>query len=113
MSMDDLLKELQLEYIQGIPEKIQEIKDFSEKKDLENLLNSFHKLKGSGKTYGLPEVSTLGEFFEGWLREKKEKAIPFTQKAIGILERIHASRTNSKPYSLDTDAEFQTLKSLK
>jgi HPt (histidine-containing phosphotransfer) domain-containing protein len=113
MSMDDLLKELQLEYIQGLPEKIQELKTFSDQKDFQNLLNAFHKLKGSGKTYGLEEVSALGQFFEGWLREKKEKAIPFTKKASEILERIHSSRSNDKPYSLDTDTEFQNLKSLK
>lgn len=113
MSMDDLLRELQLEYIQGIPEKIEELKAFSAQNDFENLLNAFHKLKGSGKTYGLPEVSVLGEFFEGWLREKKEKAIPFAKKASEILERIHTSRKQSTPYSLEQDSDFQKLKSLK
>jgi HPt (histidine-containing phosphotransfer) domain-containing protein len=113
MSMDDLLKELQLEYIQGMPEKIQELKAFSKEKDLENLLNAFHKLKGSGKTYGVEEVSILGEFFEMWLREKKDKAIPFANQAAIILERIYTSRKESKPYSLTTDLEFQKLKSLK
>ena len=111
--MDDLLKELQLEYIQGIPEKIQELRIFCQTNDFDNLLNSFHKLKGSGKTYGLEEVSELGQFFELWLREKKEKAVPFSKKAIEILERIHSSRVQSKPYSLETDSDFQSLKNLK
>ncbi len=113
MSIDDLLKELQQEYIQGIPEKIQELKEFSQKNDLENLINSFHKLKGSGKTYGLEEVSVFGQFFEIWMREKKEKVFPFIPKAIQILERINASRIQGKPYSLDSDQEYQKLLSLK
>ena len=113
MSIDDLLKELQQEYIQSIPEKIKELKEFLEKKDMENLLNSFHKLKGSGKTYGLEEVTILGQFFEIWMRDKKEKVIPFVPKAIEILERIHASRVDSKPYLIEVDAEYQKLQSLK
>lgn len=113
MSIDDLLKELQQEYIQSIPEKIKELKDFTQQNDMENLLNTFHKLKGSGKTYGLDEVTLLGQFFEIWMREKKEKVIPFVPKAVEILERIHEARVNSKPYSLDTDSEYQKLLSLK
>lgn len=113
MSIDDLLKELQQEYIQSIPEKIKELKEFTQKNDLDNLINTFHKLKGSGKTYGLDEVTLLGQFFEGWMREKKEKVVPFVPKAIEILDRIHAARAQSKPYSLDTDAEYQKLLSLK
>lgn len=113
MSMDDLLKELQLEYIQGIPEKIKEIREFASKNDLENLINSFHKLKGSGKTYGLEEVSILGQFFEMWLREKAEKAIPFSLKAAEVLQRIFDSRTQGQPYNLESDSEFKRLKELK
>lgn len=113
MSIEDLLKELQLEYIHSIPEKIKEIKEFLEKKDLDSLINSYHKLKGSGKTYGLDEVSVLGQFFEIWMREQKEKALPFVPKSMEILERIFTSRSQSKPYDLESDPEYQKLTSLK
>lgn len=113
MSMDDLLKELQLEYIQGIPEKIKEIREFAAKNALDDIINSFHKLKGSGKTYGLDEVSVLGQFFEMWLREKKEKALPFSLKAAEILQRIYDSRTQGQIYNLEADAEYKKLKELK
>jgi HPt (histidine-containing phosphotransfer) domain-containing protein len=113
MSMEDLLKELQFEYIQSIPEKINEIKNSFEKKNLPALINSFHKLKGSGKTYGLDEVSTLGQFFENWLRDKGEKALPFVLNSIEILNRIYRSRGEGKPYSLESDPEYLKLNSLK
>ena len=109
MSMEDLLKELQLEYIQSIPEKIKEIKESLEKKDLDSLINSYHKLKGSGKTYGLDEVSILGQFFETWMRDKKEKTLPFVPKSVEILERIFTSRSQSKPYAIESDPEYQKL----
>lgn len=113
MSMEDLLKELQLEYIQSIPDKINEITGFLEKKDLKNLINAHHKLKGSGKTYGLDEVSILGQFFENWLRDEKEKALPFISKSIEILERIYTSRKEGNPYSLESDSEYLRLTALK
>lgn len=113
MSIDDLLKELQEEYIQTMPEKIQELKDFFTAKDEENLLNAFHKLKGSGKTYGIDEVSTLGQFFETWMRDKKEKVIPFVPRAILILERIYAARAQHAPYPIEADADFLKLQTIK
>lgn len=113
MSMDDLLKELQFEYIQSMPEKINEITVFLEKKDLKNLINAHHKLKGSGKTYGLEEVSTLGQFFENWLRDEKEKALPFVSKSLEILERIYTSRKEGTPYLLESDSEYLKLTALK
>ncbi len=113
MSMDDLLRELQVEYINSIPEKVVELRDFFANKDLENLINAFHKLKGSGKTYGLDEVTLLGQFFEMWLREKGEKALPFTLKAVEILEKIYQSRLGGNRYSIETDQEFLKLEELK
>lgn len=113
MSMDDLLKELQLEYIQSIPTKINELNEFLQKKDLENLINCFHKLKGSGKTYGLEEVSILGQFFELWMREQKEKVLPFVPKSIELLTKIHAARAEGKPFAINADPEYQKLMTIK
>ena len=113
MSMDDLLRELQLEYIQSIPEKKAELTQYLELKDVDNLINCFHKLKGSGKTYGLDEVSILGQFFESWMREHKEKVLPFIATAVEILDRIYTYRKESKPYHLHEDPGFQKLNSIR
>lgn len=68
--MKDLLESLKAKYIEELPDKINEMKLFFEKKDWSELQNAFHKLKGSGKTYGLPEVSDISERCETYLIKK-------------------------------------------
>lgn len=113
MSMDDLLKELQTEYVEGLPEKISEIESFLFNKNIEGLINSFHKLKGSGKTYGIDEVTVLGEFFETWMREDRKTVMVHVPVSIAILNRIYEARVQSAPYAIDADPEFKALLSLK
>lgn len=113
MSMDELLRELQIEYVHSIPEKIKEIREFTTNNDLSGLINAFHKLKGSGKTYGIDEVTLLGQFFEMWLREKGEKVLPFSLKATEILQKIQNSRMEGNRYPIESDQEFVKLQSLK
>jgi len=111
--MDDVLKELQLEYIQSIPAKITEIKNFLAQKDIDSLINSFHKLKGSGKTYGIAEVSSLGQFFELWMREKKDSVLPFIPVAAELLQRIYSHRQKNMPFAIEQDPDFVKLQSIK
>ncbi len=111
--MDDLLKELQTEYVESLPEKISEIESFLFNKDKENLINAFHKLKGSGKTYGVDEVTILGEFFESWMRDKIEAAIPHVPKSIELLKKIYEARMKATPYSIDQDSDFKSLIAIK
>lgn len=113
MSINDLLKELQLEYIQSLPEKMMEIETHLKSQNLELLINAFHKLKGSGKTYGLEEVTILGQFFESWLRKEGTKAMPFANYAIAILKRIEDARKKQTPYDMTKDIDFKKLESMK
>lgn len=113
MSIDDLLSELQKEYIESIPAKIQEISTFITSSDVEGLINSFHKLKGSGKTYGVEEISILGQFFEQWLRQGGVNIISYTTSSISILERIFQSRLQKKPYDINQDSDFQNIQKVK
>jgi HPt (histidine-containing phosphotransfer) domain-containing protein len=110
--MEDILKELQQEYIQSIPSKMTEIQNFLQAKDIENLINSFHKIKGSGKTYGLEEMSVLGQFFEHWMRDQQEKVLPYVPKAIEFLNKVYTSRQKNTPFPLADDPEFIKLQSL-
>lgn len=113
MSVDELLKQLQQEYIQSIPDKIHELQSSYNEKDIQALLNSFHKFKGSGKTYGINEITILGQFFETWIREKGDQVLPFVPQAISIMDKIHQARTNNLPYDLSTDSDFKNLENIK
>ena len=60
MNLDDVLAKLQKTYIKNMPEKLQLMKTHINAKDFKALREEFHKIKGTGRTYGLPEVTDLG-----------------------------------------------------
>ncbi len=103
------MAELQKEYIDSFPQKISDIQSYFEAKDLPNLINAFHKIKGSGKTYGVPEMSQLGEYFESLLKQSGASALPYIPKSLEILHKIHKARLEHKEHSLTTDLDFQKL----
>lgn len=109
MTLNDLMAELQQEYIQSFPAKIADIEAYIQVQDISNLINSFHKLKGSGKTYGIPEISELGERFEFLYKNKGLAALPFAKTAVLIIQKIHHARLQGKPYILAEDEHFASL----
>ena len=57
----NMMAELKKEYISELPAKINYIETLIEQSNQTELENEFHKLKGTGKTYGVPEVSIICE----------------------------------------------------
>lgn len=64
MKFSDLLKELKSDYLNILPERIANIEKLLMEKNWQQLHVEFHKLKGTGKTYGFPEVSEICEKME-------------------------------------------------
>lgn len=91
MSTEELLKTLRKEYIDTLPAKIKEIETYLAKNDIENLLIVFHKLKGSGKTYGFDQISVLGHDIEEALKAKAKDSLKSVQEAIASLQSIYSS----------------------
>ena len=56
---NQLMEELKTEYLQSFADKFQLLLDLHKNKDWEKIELEFHKLKGTGTTYGVPEVSEL------------------------------------------------------
>lgn len=109
MTLNDLMAELQKEYIDSFPQKIADIQSFLKAKDLPNLINAFHKIKGSGKTYGVPEMSLLGEYYERLLKRSGEAALQYVCISLEILQKIHQARSEQKEYPISADVDFQRL----
>jgi HPt (histidine-containing phosphotransfer) domain-containing protein len=64
MNINEIMEKLKLEYIGTFNFKIQEIRNkISEKKQSE-VINLFHQIKGSGRTYGVAEFSEIAEIAE-------------------------------------------------
>ena len=62
--LDDILAELQVEYLASLPKRADIIAEALDKKDYKTVITEFHKLKGTGKTYGLDHVTDIAEVCE-------------------------------------------------
>ena len=112
MSLQNLLAELQKEYLESLPEKIKGITELIKAKELELVETEFHKLKGTGRTYGVPEVSRVGELGERacWIPDdKRDGAI---SQALALLSKVHTSRSQGKELQIDNDHSCKALSEL-
>ena len=112
MSVDDLLADLQKGYIQSFPEKVQRILGFLDKGEIALLQGEFHKLKGTGKTYGVKEVSVLAAAAEKICASQTSEVEWVTRLATNILLKIQKSYDGVKDFNLDTDSDFVRIKML-
>ncbi len=110
MSFEEMLKKLKTEYITNLPSKAEELQFLVDNKDFEELENFFHKLKGSGKSYGVSEVTTYGEYFENLLKSNKALTDAQMTGALTLLEKIVESRQQDSEFDILSSEEFQTLK---
>lgn len=88
MSLQGLLEELRLEYLASIPEKIQNIEKLSSENSWDLLETEFHKLKGTGKTYGLNEVTLLGAIAEELCaapEQVRKEMVPLASKTLQFI----------------------------
>ncbi len=104
------MKQLKLEYVDSLPEKGKRLVLFFQKNQLAELESEFHKMKGTGKTYGLPEVSLLAEILEKICMDHSEflhSAIPV---ALHLIEEIYKTRKADLAFMIEEIDEFQKLK---
>ncbi len=114
MTIKDLFAELKEQYLQEFPAKLIALKEALNAQDAKNLHVLFHRLKGTGKTYGFEDVSTVSQLLETSCLESVKTGSPLElqsiEKAIAILGRIYDCAQKKLPYSLATDADFLFLK---
>lgn len=125
MNLEKIMIELKRDYIKNFPNHLNKMKTYFSSKKISSLKSHFHKLKGSGKTYGLPEVSELSQIMEEVFsthlndQELEEVSIP----CLNLYKEIHKHYSNiqnakptqfeSKSFNLFQRKEFLTLKELK
>jgi HPt (histidine-containing phosphotransfer) domain-containing protein len=107
-----MLKSLQQEYLASIPEKVLAIEMQIQKSDVNNVRESFHKLKGTGRTYGIPEVSDLAAVVEAVCIEHPVNGLAAAGMAIAILRDIYSQRKQHGAYNFATDKRFEDLRKL-
>lgn len=112
MSLQNLLAELQKEYLDSLPEKIVSITQLIRAGELDLVETEFHKLKGTGRTYGVPEISRVGELGERscWITDaNRDDAI---SQALNLLSKVHQSRSQGKEFQIEDDDSCKALAAL-
>lgn len=112
MSFDALMSQLRTEYVQELPEKIEHIATNLKERHLEIVREDFHKLKGTGKTYGIPEISQLAEVLEKICIEQPQDVASAVPEALNLLKEIHSYRTGAQAFDISLDQRFSKLKRL-
>lgn len=110
MSLEQMMAELRKDYVDSLPKKLVSITDHWTSGQIDELKNDFHKLKGTGKTYGLPEITDVGLIMEHLCKVRPDQlkvAMPLAQSA---LKSIYALRSQNKDVTLDTVTELRELK---
>lgn len=125
MSLDDILKDLQKNYLKGLTQKVALLELLWRQNDLNGIKTEYHKLKGTGRTYGLPEITQLGESMERICEhtpKNLDKALPLS---LTLLRRVQEKRQSNieslvsnsplvpvQDHSLENDPDFIVLQSL-
>ena len=112
MSLNDLLKELQQKYLASIPDKVEGLAMLWKHGELELLETEYHKLKGTGRTYGLPEITQIGAALERLCEIDKPSLKEAVPLSIKLIERVRELRLIGETPSLDNEPDFKTITAL-
>ena len=112
MSFEDLMKSLKAEYIASLPEKIITIRQQVATNSAAQLKDSFHKLKGTGSTYGLHEVTELAAVVEAICHVAPQHAQVAASEAALILQDIYVAHQQGQAFPVERDARFQMIQKL-
>ena len=110
MTFDALMEDLKREYVSELPMKIEHIRSNLDAKDHGVVREDFHKLKGTGKTYGIPEISQLAELVELICIRRPESVTMAVPEALTLLRDIHERRTAAEAFDITDDQRFSMLK---
>jgi hypothetical protein len=108
-----VLADMQKQYIHGLPVKAENIEKLWSQRQIQDIETEFHKLKGTGKTYGLPEISQIGEVTEHLCESGEaalKQALPL---ALRLLRKVHQLRSQGQALELQSEVDFQELQRLR
>ncbi len=110
--LNDLFIELKQEYLESFDEKIESIMAFWFRRDMKNLKNEFHKIKGTGKTYGVHEATVIAEILEDLCDADSPKLGLGIMIFLETLRHIRHQHESKSTLDLDSQTGFIALKRL-
>jgi chemotaxis protein histidine kinase CheA len=110
MSLNDLMIKLQKDYLDSLPTKMKTIEAHWKNDLIEELEGEFHKMKGTGLTYGMPELSLLAREMENLCAARQTdhiaRAMPI---ALTLIEKTRLERIAGRAFDLSSDASYRRL----
>lgn len=104
-----MMEELREEYLRVLPERMKLIRSFQTPPDWDKLYHEFHKLKGTGRTYGFNEVSEVCERVENLCRNPGERREEHLTSALDLLNYLLTCYKNNEPVNLRGHAAAAVL----
>jgi HPt (histidine-containing phosphotransfer) domain-containing protein len=98
-----LMSELKEDYLGKLPDKIAYLKKLTIQQDWKALEHEYHKLKGTGKTYGLPEISSVCLKLEAMAQQTETRDHETFTRALTLIEKIHAAHQQGQSFDLQSD----------
>lgn len=111
--LSKVLTELREEYLQKFPQKLKRLRAVTQTRDWQQIEDEYHKLKGTGKTYGFPEISTICEILETAAQQPALRNPELFEQALTLLEKLHEGYISNKPLSLADNEIARRLLALK
>lgn len=112
MSLEALLADLKKEYLAALPTRIIDLREQLNRADFDTLQDSFHRLKGSGKTYGVPDLSKLGELGEKICRDRRENIAAAIPLLLDLITHVGNAATAQDSFDVSQDPRFSNLQKL-
>lgn len=107
--LDQLLQEMKQDYLEALPKKIVLLEKLTKEKNWDQINTEYHKLKGTGKTYGFPEISKISEHLESLSAKKETQITMLFDQATQLLRDIVDGYNANKPINLSKHAIAKTI----
>jgi HPt (histidine-containing phosphotransfer) domain-containing protein len=108
-----VMESLKQDYLEALPLKIQKIKDLTERQELDLLREEYHKLKGTGKTYGFPDISVVCAKLEAHLENPKLAETKNLIQGAELLQKMYQKYLQNQVLDLQQDKFARELLALK
>lgn len=100
--LEQVLADLKKDYLKALPAKIEKLQTFIKAQQWNSVVEEAHKLKGTGKTYGFPEVSCIAAKIEHLAEDSTKRTDSFFSNAWTLLEEMRNSYLQEKDFDLNS-----------
>jgi HPt (histidine-containing phosphotransfer) domain-containing protein len=107
-----MMETLQKNYIVSLDQKIADVQAAFNLNEPAPIQDIFHKLKGTGATYGVPEISELGEVMERLCERQPGRLASYIPQALVLLRSIQEMRKSGQAFEMSGNSDFHLLAKL-